>query len=119
MNVVRVLLGFAVASVVVTTQPVLSAVNHPASSVPEGTYILRVERGKSHKLRFEMIDPRGDGLIEADEFDLVLSPRGLTIKPTSPSTASSLSGTRVNFETFELFLPTDGSDQSVEGTLAK
>ena len=119
MTVVRVLLGFALTVFLVSSQPVVSAVGHPAPSVPEGTYILRVDKGKLHKLRFQMLDPRGDSLIEADEFDLVLSPQGLMIKPTSPSTASSLSGTRLHFETFELFLPTDGSDQSVEGRFSK
>ena len=119
MNVVRVLLGFALTVSLVSSQPGVSAVGLPVPSVPDGTYVLRVDKGKSHKLRFQMIDPRGDSLIEADEFDLVLSPHGLTIKPTSPSTASSLSGTRLNFETFELFLPTDGSDQSVEGRFSK
>ena len=119
MTVVRVLLGFVVATTLFSTQPVLSAPSRPAPSVPDGTYVLRVEKGTANRLRFQMVDPRGDSLIEADEFDLVLSPRGLSVKPSSPSTASSLSGTRVSFDTFELFLPTDGTDQSVEGTLAK
>ena len=119
MTVVRVLLGFVVVTTLFSTQPVLSAPSHPAPSVPEGTYVLRIEKGKADRLRLQMVDPRGDSLIEADEFDLVLSPRGLSVKPSSPSMASSLSGARVSFETFELFLPTDGSDQSVEGTVAK
>ena len=119
MNVVRVLLGFVVAALLILIQPGSAAAGRPTSSVPEGTYVLRVDKGKTHRLRFQMIDPRGDSLIEADEFELVLSPRGLTIKPSSSATATSLGGTRLNFETFELFLPTDGSDHSVEGTIAK
>ena len=119
MNVVRVILGFIVAGLLVATRPGLSAVSREVSSDPAAMYTLRVESGKSHRVRFRLVEPRGDSIVEADQFDFVVTAKGLIVRPTSPTTASSITGARLTFESFELFLPTDGSPSLMEGAVSR
>jgi hypothetical protein len=119
MVVVRVMLGVAIAALLVSTQPALSAVSRVTSSDPEVLYTVRVEPGKSHRVRFRLVEPRGDSIVEADQFDFIVSAKGLRIRPSAPTTATGTAGARLTFESFDLFLPTDGSPSLMEGAVAK
>jgi hypothetical protein len=112
-------LGVVVVAGLVSTQPGLSAVGKKSSSDPEAIYTLRVDTSKSKRVRFQLIEPRGDSIVEADQFEFVVTPRGLIVRPTAPTAASSTFGSRLTFESFELFLPSDGSPSLLEGSVSK
>ena len=111
MNVVRVILGLFVLASLVSTQPALSA---SSASDPDPIYTLRVERGKSNRVQFRLIEPRGDSVVEAEHFDFIVTRKGLVIKPGEPTIATGTAG-QLTFENFELFLPADGSEPFMEG----
>jgi hypothetical protein len=120
MNLLRVTLGVCIALALLATRPVLSAVRHESGlSDPEAMYTVRVEPGTSDRVRFRLIEPRGDSVIEADRFDFIVSAKGLKIRPATPATASGTAGAKLTFESFLLFLPTDGSPTLLEGSIVK
>ena len=71
MNVVRVVLGFVIAVLLVVNRPVVSAVSKDRPSDPGPVYTLRVDAGTSKWVRFRLVEPRGDSIIEASQFDFV------------------------------------------------
>src|SRR5262245_47512031 len=99
MKVVRVTLWVVVAGLLVCTRPVVSARGQGAPTESKSLYTVRLEKGETHPVRFRLLEPRGDSIVEADQIDFVLSPKGLTIRPSPPTFASGTAGT-LTFESF-------------------
>jgi hypothetical protein len=119
MNVVRCFLGFVAIVGLLLTQPssILNA-SSSSDSDPDQLYTVRIERGKNNRVQFKLIEPRGDSVVEAEQLDLILTKKGLLIKPGSTALAAGTAG-HLLFDNFRLFLPTDGSEPFMEGDVPR
>jgi hypothetical protein len=119
MKAARLLLGFVGIVGLLLTQPssVLNA-SSPSDSDPELLYTVRIERGKGNRVQFKLIEPRGDSVVEAEQLDLILTKKGLLIKPASTALANGTAG-HLLLDNFRLFLPTDGSEAYMTGDVER
>src|SRR5689334_8423901 len=119
MKFARACFGFFAIVALLLIQPssVLNA-STSSDSDPEQLYVVRIERGKNNRVQFRLLEPPGDSVVEAEQLDLIVTKKGLFIKPASTALASDTAG-QLLFDNFHLFLPTDGSEPFMEADVPR
>jgi hypothetical protein len=105
MRILRALLGVSTVAVLLGTQPVLSAIAQNQPEQPQPWPTLRFLPGPDGQVRGQIVRPgEPPQILEANQFELVLSGNGLNVQATGPGTFHWAPSPRVPFTRYEIHM---------------